>query len=113
MGGTTAVARALRVGTSTASEIKRRGRIPAEYWEELIAAAHRLGIVGVDADALVRIHSRGGGPSNASDVRRERETRPADFGHFTRFKHLRRDRFRTLQEINDHVAALREEWDRR
>src|SRR5262245_27471596 len=99
MGGTTVVARALGVGTSTASEIKRRCRIPAEYWDELIAAAHRLGIAGIDADALVRIHSRRGGTSNASDVRPEGETEPDDLGHFTRFKHLRRNRFGTLQEI--------------
>jgi hypothetical protein len=34
-------------------------------------------------------------------------------GHFSRHKHIRRDRFRTAEEIEDHISALREEWSRR
>jgi DNA-binding transcriptional regulator YdaS (Cro superfamily) len=34
-------------------------------------------------------------------------------GHFTRYKHHRRPRFRTAQEIEDHLSALREEWSHR
>jgi hypothetical protein len=33
--------------------------------------------------------------------------------HFSRFKHLRRTHFQTQEEIERHVRALREEWDRR
>jgi DNA-binding transcriptional regulator YdaS (Cro superfamily) len=33
--------------------------------------------------------------------------------HFSRFKHLRRARFRTAEEIEEHIRALREEWTHR
>ena len=113
LGGTTAVARALGVGTSTASEIKRRGRIPVEYWEELIGLARKLCVRGLDADALMRIHARPQATSDRDTDKDWSQAEASEAGHFTRFKHLRRDRFKTLEEINDHVAAIREEWDRR
>ncbi len=37
----------------------------------------------------------------------------AEQSHFARFKHLRRMHFKTSAEINDHIRALRDEWDRR
>ncbi len=39
LGGPAAVARILNVGTSTASEMKRRGSIPVRWWPQLISAA--------------------------------------------------------------------------
>jgi DNA-binding transcriptional regulator YdaS (Cro superfamily) len=33
--------------------------------------------------------------------------------HFSRFKHLRRALFSSKEEVEDHVRALRDEWDRR
>lgn len=33
--------------------------------------------------------------------------------HFSRFKHLRRALFSSKEEVEDHVSALRDEWDRR
>lgn len=34
-------------------------------------------------------------------------------GHFSRFKHLRRAHFASAEEVNAHIRALRDEWDRR
>jgi DNA-binding transcriptional regulator YdaS (Cro superfamily) len=49
-----------------------------------------------------------------SYLHEDQPDRPADkAGHFTRYKHLRRPRFRTAQEIEDHISALREEWSHR
>ncbi len=56
-GGPTAVAAALEVRTSTASEMKRRGSIPVKHWPKLIDAARERGIEGVSADTLTRIHA--------------------------------------------------------
>lgn len=125
LGGNSAVARALGLGQSTASEMKRRGRIPAEYWSDLIELARKQGHPEVTADLLVSLHTRKTGnqtPAGLSEEDRPwpgdvpaqaKEQAPSGEGHFSRFRHLRRNRFRTLEEINDHVAALREEWDHR
>lgn len=125
LGGNSAVARALRVGKSTTSEMKRRGRIPAEYWFDLLQMARKQGHPEVTADLLVSLHARKAGSEVAPGLSEEgrpwegdvpgrtKEQSPSDKGHFSRFRHLRRNHFRTLEEINDHVAALREEWDHR
>ncbi len=34
-------------------------------------------------------------------------------GHFSRFKHMRRDHFRTAAEIEEHIEKLRDEWSHR
>jgi hypothetical protein len=124
-GGPASLARVLGVRPSTASEMKRRGSIPSEYWRELIVAAKRLRIDGIDADMLATVHARES--SGRSDERRDRsstgandagERAPTDrasqrSGHFSRFYDVRRSHFATAEEIRDHIAALREEWDRR
>lgn len=56
-GGTSAFARAIGVGQSTASEMKRRGSIPAEYWVLLVRAADDVGVVNVTFENLARIHA--------------------------------------------------------
>lgn len=56
-GGPAAVAAALDVRNSTASEMKRRGSIPVRHWPKLIEAARERGIEGVDADKLTMIHA--------------------------------------------------------
>jgi hypothetical protein len=38
---------------------------------------------------------------------------PIGTGHFSRFKHLRKNRFKTAEEIEDHIRALRDEWSHR
>lgn len=123
MGGTTAMARVLAVGVSTASEIKRRGRIPAEYWRDIVRTAAERGHPEITADLLARLHARDGEPAGLAEQDRAFEAeadaaaRPGPpnggTGQFTRFRNLRRHRFRTLTEVNDHVDALREEWSRR
>jgi hypothetical protein len=119
------VARILGVRPSTASEMKRRGSIPAEYWRELALAAKRRGIRGVDAETLAEIHARPSAkqvglaepdtpPIGAEGDRSSSGFRPPSAeGHFSRFYHVRRPHFATVDEIREHVDALREEWDRR
>lgn len=121
MGGTTSMARILGVGVSTASEIKRRGRIPAEYWRDIIRAAATRGHGDITAALLTDLHARQNEPDGLAEEDRPwemeahaaREPAAENAGQFTRFKHLRRKRFRTLEEINDHVGGLRDEWSRR
>jgi hypothetical protein len=123
VGGTTSVARQLGVGPSTASEIKRRGRIPSEYWRDIIAAARRSGHPEITADLLVDLHARKPNsepagfaeegpafePFAPSSVRDEKDK---EVGQFSRFEHLRRPHFGSLEEVNAHIRALRDEWDR-
>ncbi|MGB6535357.1 MAG: hypothetical protein WBF58_05275 [Xanthobacteraceae bacterium] len=121
MGGTTSVARHLGVRPSTASEIKRRGRIPSEYWRQLIAAARRSGHLEITADLLVDLHARVPEPLPAGLAEEERPFEPAvaasadskEPGQFSRFKHLRRAHFGSLADVNAHISALRDEWERR
>lgn len=56
LGGTTAVARAIDVKPSAASEMRRRASIPVRYWPRLIAAAAGEGII-ITNDELVAIHA--------------------------------------------------------
>lgn len=55
-GGPAVVMRILDLKRSTATEIKRRGSIPVEYWPGLIEAAPRYGISGLTSDKLLQIH---------------------------------------------------------
>lgn len=121
LGGPAAIARELRIKPSTASEMKRRGSIPAEYWAELAAIAERRRHPEINADLLAALHARPSRAELAAEASPER--RPAavlashtdgpEQAHFARFKHLRRMHFKTTAEINDHIRALRDEWDRR
>ena len=104
---------------------KQRASIPVMYWRELIRAARRRGHPEVTADLLVDLHARAlagpgglaedetpfGGPDPESPSAGSGGSKPA--GHFSRFKHLRRAHFASAAEINAHIRALREEWDRR
>jgi hypothetical protein len=126
-GGNSAFARAIGVGPSTASEMKRRGRIPAEYWRDLIGAARRIDHPEITAELLTELHarvpSRGAMPGFAEDNTAYKDDtdggstgdddKKSATGHFSRHKHIRRDRFRTAGEIEEHICALREEWSRR
>ena len=117
----------------TISAWKQRGSIPPAYWREIIRAARRRGHPEITADVLVDLHARRSKRDLPSGFAEEGVVmRPAaspaarsaeidvlpppgeqGTGHFSRFKHLRRNHFSTLDEINDHIAALREEWDHR
>lgn len=121
LGGPAAIARELRIKPSTASEMKRRGSIPAEYWAELTAIAERRRHPEINADLLAALHARQSRAEMAGDPSPEHRTvavlasniEGAEQPHFARFKHLRRMHFKTSAEINDHIRALRDEWDRR
>jgi hypothetical protein len=110
----------------TVSAWKQRGSIPAAYWRDIVQAARKRGHPEVTADLLVDLHARksGNGTQGFSEEGTKwtrqgmsspdsKEDAPRDDGRFSRFRHLRTDRFQSLEAINDHVAALREEWDRR
>lgn len=56
-GGPTALARALDVGTSTASEMKRRKSIPVEYWPRIVSEAGSRGYEGISYETLVAMHA--------------------------------------------------------
>lgn len=58
VGGPSAVARLLGVGNSTASEMKRRGSIPVDYWPTLVAAARERGIEGLTYESLALMHAK-------------------------------------------------------
>lgn len=54
-GGSGAVARAIRVKPSAASEMRRRKSIPVRYWPLLIEQAAMAGML-LDNDMLVQMH---------------------------------------------------------
>jgi hypothetical protein len=56
-GGTSAFARVFAIPQSTASEMKRRKRIPVRYWPRLVTEAERRRIKGVNYDMLVGLHA--------------------------------------------------------
>jgi hypothetical protein len=57
-GGPTAVASALGVKVSAASEMRRRSSIPVRYWRRLVAAASERGMGEFTYDLLVEMHSK-------------------------------------------------------
>jgi hypothetical protein len=109
---------------STVSAWKQRGSIPAAYWRDIIRAARRRGHPEITADLLVDLHARVPGKELAGLAEEERPFAAQDAdakadgdrertGHFSRFKTLRRPHFASLEEVNAHVGALRDEWERR
>lgn len=57
-GGPAAVGKAIGKSTEHAAAMRRRGSIPVDYWLDLIAAADKAGIEGVNTEALTRMHAR-------------------------------------------------------
>ncbi len=55
--GTSAVAAAVGLNLSTASEMRRRGSIPVRYWPRLVDAAQKRNLKSVSYDLLVAIHA--------------------------------------------------------
>jgi hypothetical protein len=53
LGGPTAFGRAIGVGTSTASEMKRRRSIPVQYWPSVISAAETVGKTITPDDLMI------------------------------------------------------------
>jgi hypothetical protein len=113
--------RDLGVPYPTISAWKQRGSIPAAYWRDIIRAARKRGHLEITADLLVDLHapepkagasglSEEGAPFEAEGHGNADDRRT---GQFSRFKHLRRAHFASLAEVNAHISALRDEWERR
>jgi hypothetical protein len=58
-GGTTAFGRVIGKGASTASEMKRVGRIDAKYWTKIVSSARERGpeLDWVTPEELMRMHA--------------------------------------------------------
>jgi hypothetical protein len=123
--------RDIGISYPTVSAWKQRGSIPAPYWRDVIRAARRRGHPEVTAELLVDLHAReetSGVPGFAeeerafgaqTDIARPNKRASADkatqhdAGHFSRFRDLRSNHFRTAAEIEEHVNELRDEWSHR
>ena len=108
---------------TTIAAWKQRGSIPAAYWRDLVRAARRRGHPELTADLLAELHARKSRDTSVAGFAEEDApalSPPASkagldisAGHFSRWKHLRRSRFASSEEINAHIDALRDEWSRR
>jgi hypothetical protein len=113
--------RDLGVPYPTISAWKQRGSIPVAYWRDIIRAARKRGHAEITADLLVDLHApepKTGLPGVNEDslpfeAQKSDAADQSRGGHFTRFRHLRRAHFASLQEVNAHISALRDEWKRR
>jgi len=115
-------ARDLGVPYQTAAAWKSRGSVSSEYWLAIVNAARRRGHFEITTDLLARLHARESIPIEPAgfaeartgmSTRGEAEGAKNGTGHFTRFKHLRRDRYKSAEEIEEYIRALRDEWSHR
>lgn len=102
------LARDLDVSYQTVSKWRLRRSIPPAYWKRLLISASTHAIPNVTAMALVDAHAE----SPKADV--STKTLPVappvkTDGHFTRYRHLARPRFQSIEDVNAHLAALRDE----
>ncbi len=58
LGGTSQVAAALALGAPVVSNWRARGKIPAEFWTEIVALATERGVIGITSEALATMHAR-------------------------------------------------------
>lgn len=65
-GGATEFSRAIGAKPSTASEMKRRGSIPVNWWPLIVEEAARRGIGGVTYESLTYMHAPRSGAVVAS-----------------------------------------------
>jgi len=119
------LARDIGLSYPTVASWKQRGSIPVAYWRPLIQAARKRRHPEITADLLLELHareSRAGfaeadtvyeGDTEAAKKRDAGTDAPKRAGHFSRYKHVRRDHFKTGEEIEEHIRALREEWSHR
>lgn len=121
-----ALARDIGVAYSTVAAWKQRGAIPVGYWREVIGAAQRRGHSEITATLLADLHAHEPKAVRSEFAEDDRpfatQAEPAEAnadaganirGHFGRFRHLRRAHFASLEQVNAHVGALRDEWERR
>lgn len=110
-GGQEALAEAIGVPQSTISYWLRGSKkgVPAEKVADIervtLVPRHKL-----RPDLFPSLQNSAGPPPQA--VTKEPDPSRRE-GHFTRFKNLRRAHFKSADEINEHIRALRDEWERR
>ena len=106
---------------STVAAWRQRGSIPAQHWLALIRAGRRRGHATLTSDLLTEAHGLASDPPRSGGLA-ESDLPPADRaprtaaegnGQFSRWKAVRRPHFASMDEIVDHVRALRDEWERR
>jgi hypothetical protein len=120
------LARDIGLSYPTVASWKQRGSIPVAYWRPIILAACKRRHPEITASLLLELHSRSsdrGGFAEADGTYEAQaeigadthgdEPRSKATGHFSRHKHIRRNRYRTAEEIEEHIQALREEWSHR
>ncbi len=122
------LARDIGLSYPTVASWKQRGSIPVTYWRPIINAARKRRHPEITADLLLELHVRVSKSDStgfaeadtAYEAQGEVATEaggdvsvPSGAGHFSRHKHLRRNRFKTAEEIEEHIQALREEWSHR
>jgi hypothetical protein len=122
------LAREIGLSYPTVASWKQRGSIPVAYWRPLIQAARKRKHPEITADLLVELHAREpkserpglaeadalyDAQHEAASERDGDKAGPGDTGHFSRYKHARRNHFKTAEEIEEHIRALREEWSHR
>lgn len=122
------LARDIGLSYPTVASWKQRGSIPVAYWRPIIHAARKRRHPEITADLLLELHARepkGDSPGFAEadtvyEAQDEAATEasgdqagPSGAGHFSRHKHVRRNHFKTAEEIEEHIHALREEWSHR
>jgi hypothetical protein len=79
----------------------------------------------VTADLLLDVHAHAssssasgfkedeGAPFVSSESGPDKSQDDRESGHFSRHKSVRRNHFKTAEEIEEHIRALREEWSHR
>lgn len=120
------LARDIGLSYPTVASWKQRGSIPVAYWRPIIRAAHKRQHPEITADLLLELHAgerqseRGGFAEGETAYEAQlapsentNESRSASEGHFSRHKDVRRSRYKTAEEIEEHIRALREEWSHR
>lgn len=107
----TDLARELDVSYQTISKWRTRRSIPPSYWKGLLMSAAAHDIEGVSAMTLVEAHALVPQSDEDGAVASPAPGLKTD-GHFTRFRHLARPHFQSLEEVNAHIAALRDERQR-
>jgi hypothetical protein len=122
------LARDIGLSYSTVAAWKQRGSIPVAYWLPVIHAARKRRHPEITADLLLELHAHGSknspvglaendtsyqAPDDASADHGDGRAEVRFTGHFSRHRHIRRDRFKTAEAIEEHIRALREEWSHR
>jgi hypothetical protein len=110
----------LKIPAPTIYTWRRRNSIQRKYWPRLIEAARLRGHQEVSAELLMKVHSQiqiehiiqSEHSGEHASLAEGASGAMASGGHFSRHRPRRSARYASLAQINDHVAALRQEWDR-